>query len=519
MEYLLPENLLPASLHDQLRSFAPCDAEFPRQGRLRFFDSFDWRLFRQGMILEEETEDGNPALRLRHLGNGSTLGAAVGQAPDFATELPPGAFRDTLKGILENRRLFPLAEVQGLFQRLSLLNDQQKTVARLFILTRATGADGKRDEWRLPSRLRSEPVRGYEGELRKLDRFLRSGLCLETAPEDLWHSLMAGAERAPGDYTSKPDFRFDPAQPTREAIRAILASLLNTMEGNLDGTRRDLDSEFLHDFRVAIRRTRAALSQLKGLMPTTVVERFRPEFAWLGTITTPVRDLDVHLLGFDGYRNLLPPEQSLDLAPLRERLMAQQRAAQRQLAEELASPRFRRLLADWRAWLTKPPLVDTSWPESAVLPVAKAAKARSRKLLRRALREGAAIDDHSPPEDLHELRKTCKKLRYLLEFFQSLYSRDKISTLIKALKELQENLGEFQDLEVHAQALRAIAMLPAAEPSLPPVTLIAIGQLIERLRERQQQVRAEFAARFAAYAAPGNLGLVYQLFGKRALKS
>lgn len=519
MEYLLPENLSPASLHDQLRSFAPCDAELPRQGRLRYFDSFDRRLFRQGMILEEETEDGSPALRLRHLGNGSALGATVGQAPDFATELPPGAFRDTLKGILENRRLFPLAEVHGLFQRLSLLNDQQKTVARLFVLTRATGADGKRDERRLPSRLRSEPVRGYEGELRKLDRFLRSGLCLETAPDDLWHSLMAGAERAPGEYTSKPDLRFDPAQPTREAIRAILASLLDTMERNLDGTRRDLDSEFLHDFRVAIRRTRAALGQLRGLMPTPVEERFRPEFAWLGTITTPVRDLDVHLLGFDGYCNLLPPEQSLDLAPLRERLIVHQRTAQRQLAEELASPRFRKLLADWRAWTEKPALADASWPESAALPLAPTANARIRKLLRRALREGAAIDDRSPPEDLHELRKTCKKIRYLLEFFQSLYPRDKISTLIKALKDLQENLGEFQDLEVHAQALRAFAMVPTAEPPLPPETLLAIGQLIERLRERQQPVRAEFAARFTAFAAPGKLRLVHQLFGKRALES
>jgi CHAD domain-containing protein len=519
MEYLLPENLSPTSLRDQLRGFSPCDGELPRQGCLRYFDSFDWRLFRQGLILEEETEDGSPSLRLRRFGNGSDLGSALGRAPDFATDLPPGGLRDTLKGLLENRRLFPLAEARGLFQRFSLLNDQRKTVARLFFLTRVTGADGPRGRWRLPSRLRSEPVRGYDRELRKLDRFLQTGLCLEAAPENLWHSLMAGAGLSPGEYSSKPDFRFDPAQPTREAVRAILAQLLDTMERNLNGTRRDLDSEFLHDFRVAIRRTRAALSQLKGLMPTTVVERFRPEFAWLGTITSPVRDLDVHLLGFDGYRNLLPPEQSPDLAPLRERLMAHQRTAQRQLAEELASPRFRKLLADWRAWLAKPPFTDGSWPESAALPLAPTANARIRKLLRRALREGAVIDDRSPPEALHDLRKTCKKLRYLLEFFQSLYPRDKISTLIKALKDLQENLGEFQDLEVHAQALRAFAMVPAAQPPLPPETLLAIGQLIERLRERQQQVRGEFAARFAVFAAPGKLRLVHQLFGKRALKS
>lgn len=514
MEYLLPEILTPASLHDQLCSFAPLKAELPREGCLCYFDSFDWRLFHQGLILEEETLDGSPALRLRRLGNGSLLGSVVGHAPDFAAELPPGALRDTLKEILEDRRLFPLAGVQGLYQRFSLLDDQQKTVARLVVLTQAIGADGPKNRWRLSPRLRSEPVRGYDRELRKLDRFLRSGLCLKTAPEELWHNLMGGAGRSPGDYSSKPDFRFDPAQPAGEAIRAIFSQLLDSMERNLDGTIRDLDSEFLHDFRVAIRRTRAALSQFKGLMPTTVVERFHPEFAWLGTITTPVRDLDVHLLGFDGYHNLLPPKQSSDLAPLRERLMAHQRTAQRQLAEELASPRFRKVLADWRAWLAKPPFGDLSWPESAALPVAKVANARIRRILRRALREGAAIDDGSPPEDLHELRKTCKKLRYLLEFFQSLYPHDKISALIRSLKELQDNLGEFQDLEVHAQALRAIAMMPTAEPPLPPETLLAIGQLIERLREHQQQVRTEFAARFAVFAAPGKRRLVRQHFRK-----
>lgn len=514
MEYLLPEKLSPAPLLDSLRGFAPVTAEPPREGRLRYFDSFDGRLFRQGLFLEEETVEGNPTLRLRRFDNGVVLASAFVRAADFAAELPPGGLRDPLEKILENRRLFPLIELRGLFQHLSLLDEQEKTVARLTILDRLVGATKEGSGRRLPARLRSEPVRGYDRELGKLDRFLRNGLGLEAAPESLRHSLMTGAGRSPGDYSAKPDFRFDPAQPAGEAVRAILAHLLDIMERNLDGTRRDLDSEFLHDFRVAIRRTRAALGQLKGLMPTTAVERFRAEFAWLGTITTPVRDLDVHLLGFDGYRNLLPLEQADDLAPLRERLKAHQKTAQRQLAEELASPRFRKLLADWRDWLAKPPFADGSWPESAALPVAKVANARIRKILHRALREGAAIDGGSPPEDLHELRKTCKKLRYLLEFFQSLYPRDNISTLIRSLKELQENLGEFQDLEVHAHALRAFAMMPEAHPPLPPETLLAIGQLIERLRERSQQVRGEFAARFAAFAAPGKRRLIRQLFRK-----
>ena len=70
---------------------------------------------------------------------------------------------------------------------------------------------------------------------------------------------------------------------------------------------------------------------------------------------------------------------------------------------------------------------------------------------------GRAIDDDSPAEDLHELRKVGKELRYLLEFFTSLYPADVVKPFIKTLKGLQDQLGRFQDREVQATALRRLA--------------------------------------------------------------
>ena len=67
---------------------------------------------------------------------------------------------------------------------------------------------------------------------------------------------------------------------------------------------------------------------------------------------------------------------------------------------------------------------------------------------------GRAIDDDSPAEDLHELRKVGKELRYLLEFFASLYPADVVKPFVKTLKGLQDQLGRFQDREVQANALR-----------------------------------------------------------------
>ena len=52
---------------------------------------------------------------------------------------------------------------------------------------------------------------------------------------------------------------------------------------------------------------------------------------------------------------------------------------------------------------------------------------------------GTAIDDDTPAEDLHELRKVGKELRYLLEFFASLYPAEVVKPLVKSLKGLQDH--------------------------------------------------------------------------------
>ena len=51
---------------------------------------------------------------------------------------------------------------------------------------------------------------------------------------------------------------------------------------NKPGILADHDTEFLHDFRVACRRTRSALTQLKGILPASVAAPFNAEFKWPG---------------------------------------------------------------------------------------------------------------------------------------------------------------------------------------------------------------------------------------------
>ena len=88
----------------------------------------------------------------------------------------------------------------------------------------------------------------------------------------------------------------------------------------MSGVIADIDTEFLHDFRVAVRRTRATLKLTGDVLPDAMADRFAPDFKWLGDLTTPTRDLDVFLLGFDEMAGDLQAADAADLDPFHAHL-------------------------------------------------------------------------------------------------------------------------------------------------------------------------------------------------------
>ena len=113
-------------------------------------------------------------------------------------------------------------------------------------------------------------------------------------------------------------------------------------------------------------------------------------------------------------------------------------------------------------------------------------------------------------EELHSLRKRCKELRYLLEFFGTLYDPAAYRRAVGDLRGLQDVLGELnQDGEVQRDAIRGFAaeMLAAgtaASAGQPPAaelaaTLLAMGELTAQLHARQDRARERVAGRFADF--------------------
>ncbi len=482
----------------------------PAKASRTFFDSFDWRLYRSGTVLEEIRSNGHAWFIWRALGSGEMLSRIEQAVPRFVRDLPPGTFRTRLESVMGVRALLPVVTLKSRLQVVDALNNDGKTVIRISLESNTVNSLDASQGVTLPDRVVVMPVKGYDKTRRRLFRCLRQDMSLPPAAGDLMEEAVQAVGRRPGDYTSSLDLRLNPQMTMLQALTRILLNLLDVMEGNEAGVKGDLDSEFLHDFRVAVRRTRSALTQAKGVLPPELLACFKPEFAWLGAVTGPTRDLDVYLLKYDTFRDSLPEAFRDRLAPLHHYLVVQQQAALEKLAGELEDPRYRRLVQEWRAVLQDP----TPGPEStnAVRSVSEVAGERIWKVYRRTLKEGRAIHDGSPATELHELRKTCKKLRYLLEFFQGLYPRKKVKKLIKALKTLQDNLGEFQDLQVQSNYLRDIGDQVSRDEDAPASTLLAMGMLVEKLQEGQRRARTEFAGRFRSFSEAGNETMFRKLF-------
>lgn len=497
----MPSFLLPAGLGipDLLERLAPVgslDAGVDITSRRTYLDTFDWRLHRAGWSLERVGDDARGWLCLRLLDGGPPLARHAGPAIRFARELPAGALRELLEPVLHPRALLAIATAEVTETPIIVRSATGRTTVRLVVLSLRVGPPGVQP---------SQPLRPVLTVPPGPRAAAVSALCAawpdcEPAPPDRIAALLEPLGRSPRDYSGKVKVPLDGALPGRNAARALLLHLLGTLEANLAGVRDDLDPEFLHDLRVAVRRTRSALGQIKGVLPPATAARFAREFAWLQELTGPARDLDVFVLELPALGRLLPPRSRRSLGPLARLLERRRRSAHADLARALDSPRFTRLLSDWRAFLLLPTPKRPSGAPNALRPCADLAVERIGTLRRRALREGAAINAASPAADLHELRKTCKKLRYLVEFFHSLLERDAAEAAIASLKGLQDTLGGFQDLQVQADALLGYGRELAREAKAPPPTYIALGMLVERLREEQARARIEFAGRFGEFS-------------------
>ncbi|MGH3736593.1 MAG: CHAD domain-containing protein [Micromonosporaceae bacterium] len=295
--------------------------------------------------------------------------------------------------------------------------------------------------------------------------------------------------------------------PAGDACARLFGSLADAIDSQLPGTLGDRDIEFLHQLRVAVRRTRSGLKAFRGVYPAPELARFATGFGWLQQATGAARDLDVQVFGYDAELAHLSGDPAAALEPLHELLIHKRETAHWTLRKALTSTRYGELLRRWRRFLAHP----ADGPEAAT-PVREVADQRIRRAYRRVVKPARRITGESPAEALHDVRKRAKELRYLLEFFAGLYPKSEITRQIRSLKKLQDNLGGFQDAQVQAAHLaewgEELSLAGAEE-----ATMLALGELIVHHQNSAVRLRAEFGDRFARFDAASHRRQFADLFG------
>ena len=461
-----------------------------------FYDTFDWLLYNNGSVLEVHEEESLRRIYWRADKDGDLkIQLGLKQVPQLASDLAECEFRRQLESVISVRELIPCIKIKIKRQPLLVLDKNDKVVVRLNF-----------DEyWYFPSKTRAgvvldkritiKPVRGYVDEFNKAVEFFHP-MELRKARDNILKLALAESGRNTTTYTTRLNLILEPEMTAEQALKQILLRLVEIMQQNVAGSIRGRDTEFMHDYRVSIRKTRSALTQINKVLPQGIITKYNKFFSGLGKLTTPVRDLDVFQLKLVSYQQGLSKTAQDNLQPLRDYLAQTRAAAQKKFVYTLKTAEYRQTIKEWREYLanpepTIPPLENTDKE------IYKLANELIWNIYQLALEEGNAITDDTEAEALHELRKTCKKLRYLMEFFQSLYPARKIRELIQALKVLQDNLGVFNDLHVHRSILKKFV-----KQSADTAANKSCRQMMKFLQHRQLKTRQRFAERYAAFSSP-----------------
>ncbi len=513
-EYSLPEDVVAADIADTLRQrFALHDLGSQRW-LICYFDTFDWRLFSQGYVLEEHRNGCSNHLHWRCIANGAPDRILPNaRMPHFAHELPAGAFRDRLSRCTEPRALLPQVIVHTQAHTLNLENEEGKTLARLVLETsRVAEGDESKAAPVVSRRLRLEPLRGYEANCKALRREVKR-LGLAQVERDLMLEALAFSGRRPASYKVRPRVRLDGQARTDEAARQLLAAFVGVMHANLPGVRARTDPEFLHDFRTSLRRARALLSELDEVFPKRVLERYRRDLRWVGEITGPVRDLDVLMLSLDDYAQMLEegPVREAFSSRCHEFVARELEQAYERLHERLASARFQRLDASLQEFVTSP--VPRRTPlEHAMEPIEVYARARMERRFRKLRKAAGNAGSGEDAEVLHDARILAKRCRYLLDAFAALLSKSRVRVLRRRLKALQDQLGLHHDCYVHEQALVTLGERMRMQDALSPSVASAIEQLLSGLQRKQRELGVEAARLLKGFAGKDMKILCRELF-------
>lgn len=460
-----------------------------RRGEMRqamLLDTFDNSMLQAAKFIVKIDRK----LLLLDLQTGQLLEQAAPAGRLVINDMDRGPVVEVLLEVSRLRALLPIAEIQVSKEEGRILDDQEKTLVRFYHLTLSRGS-------KMAGIGCAQHLRGYS----KAHENLRQGLenCGATACQDAGdvYSRLGVTRR---EYNIKPEIELFPETPVKESATTILRAFLKIARQNEQGVVDDSDTEFLHDYRVCLRKVRSVLSLFAEVFDAEDSTRLKDELAEIMRTTNGLRDLDVYLLNRAEYHRLVLPPAHEGLQILFDEFAQRRKAEQKKVGAALQSKDYLRRMESLEQLFETGTNIK-SGPQ-AHRPSLSFARSLIKKRYRKVCKTGRTLNETTPDSSIHQLRIHCKKLRYLMEFFTPLFPPAEIKQLIRALKLLQTNLGNFNDYSVQQQFLEKLLKSGIVGGAKALTLAYSIGALTSMLYQLQGDERGRIIEHLAAFDSP-----------------
>jgi len=259
-----------------------------------------------------------------------------------------------------------------------------------------------------------------------------------------------------------------------KGMQAIIANCLGQIQGNEAGLVLGTDSESVHQMHIGVRRLRSALTLFRAQLQ--LPEFLMVDLRWLGSHLGVVRDWEVFAGNTLNVMAQHGCQDAADLPRLREKAADFARVSRLKAAEVVCSMRYARLILTlgacmYSAMARQPE--HASGHQELEAPLHEFASKRLASYQKKMLKRGKRVVRGSS-EERHQLRIAAKKVRYIVEFFYSLYPAKKARSYVAALSALQDALGELNDASV---AHRLSQQCAHGEPELAEISGFVSGYI------------------------------------------
>jgi CHAD domain-containing protein len=249
-----------------------------------------------------------------------------------------------------------------------------------------------------------------------------------------------------------------PSTTAEVALTEIILGCVDHMRGNEACVLNRDHEEGIHQMRVATRRLRSCLALYGKFIPGEQLDYITGELKWLIGELGPARDWDVFVAeGFGPVAKQLEDDDRLgelgaQIEHLRDEAYLRAQAA-------VGSPRYVGLVLLLNSWAE-----GRGWRDPASgAKIADEMQAKASEIAHELLHERyeqllsvGADFEQLDAEHRHKVRIQLKKLRYATEFFSSLYPESKVAPYLADMKELQDDLGVSNDVEVARKLLKRV---------------------------------------------------------------